>query len=404
MPSENKPRQESPGSTDEVPRRKFDYCEHAILNKERKFIQWIQDSHPSLYKKLTASSKHNSVTLKEVLPALLGQLQNKDSAQRQIALQVIYQSTTTDDRYPSVWKMTRTPTGNIIKGVLGCLRDSDLTVRREAVRTLSGFLPTSFVDASFVKALADDGVRSRDAETAKTSIALLPGIRTDLRSFAVPSLISALHHSDEAVRQAACRVLGGLGPDSIDAVPKLVQLAISDPSDEVRVAAVDGVLKIAGRKTAVELFGQYISKLPSLIDLLRVAGESFRELRYDLQAPQRESQDKPGMSVTESADGPVPPDKFALEGKVYGRLAPKPFGLVEVLWTARFRSANYAELAKAVWGEPGLDLGHYDLGSARSKANRFFIKHKIPYRIKLVNKNRRASLVDLRQAANSDDS
>src|SRR5271169_3344377 len=107
MPSENKFPQESPSSINELPRREFDKFERIAINKERKFIQWIHDSHPSLYKKLTASIKDSSVTLKEVLPALLGQLQDKDSSQRQIALQVIYQGTTTDDIYPFRWPVTR---------------------------------------------------------------------------------------------------------------------------------------------------------------------------------------------------------------------------------------------------------------------------------------------------------
>jgi hypothetical protein len=413
MPSENKPPQESPGSINELPRREFSILERIAINKERKFIQWIHDSHLSLYKKLTVSNKHSSVTLKAVLPALLSQLQNKDSTQRQIALQVIYQGTTTDDRYPFRWQVPQALTENTIKEVLGCLRDSDPTVCREAVHTLSGFLPAFLdtlsllaypfhIDAHFVKALADHGVRNRDPETAISSIALLWRVNQDLRSFAVPPLISALNNKNDKIRQNACGVLGSLGRDSIDAVPKLVQLAVSDTSDKVRLAAIDAALQIAGRRTAVELFRKDASTTRSLIELLRIGGEPFRKLRYELLAPQLETQDKSGVPSGRN-EGPIPPDKFAFNGKVNEGLRGKSYKLVEYLWNTHFRTATSAELADEVWGDDR-ELDHYDLGSARSKANTFFKGNALPFRIRLSDKCQRATLVDLRRTGGQNDS
>jgi hypothetical protein len=402
MPSENKPHQESPGSTDELPRREFSFRQRVALSQERAFIQWIKDSHPSIYEKLSSSSISVSLTLKDVLPVLLKQLDNQDPVERQIALQLIYKATTTDGGYSFYWPVPKTLEKDIIKGVLRCLRESNLTVRREAVRTLRGFRPYSYqssltdarcefaLDDSFVKALANDGVKNPDTEISKTAIEVLGYIGTDLRSFAVPSLISALSHDDDTVCQLASDTLRDLGRDSVGAVPHLVELAISDRSDNVRVAAVNGVLKIAGHETAVELFRQKGTSLQSLIDLLRTKGEAFRQLRYDLQAPM---------------DGPIRPDKFAFKGVVYEGLRGKAYKLVEYLWKARFRTATNAELAIEVWGDDKLELDHNDLGSARSKANTFFKENSLPlpFRIKLSDNCQDATLVDLRLTGNPND-
>ena len=99
-------------------------------------------------------------------------------------------------------------------------------------------------------------------------------------------------------------------------------------------------------------------------------------------------------------EGPIPPDKFAFDNVVYQGLRTKPYRLIEVLWTAQNRTVANIDLAREVWGDPTLQLTHNELGSAQSKANRFFENKSIPFRIETRDKCRYAILIDQRQSSN----
>ncbi len=60
---------------------------------------------------------------------------------------------------------------------------------------------------------------------------------------ALPLLIDGLHGEDPMLRDIACAVLGELGPDAGEAVPKLIEL-MQTSSEETRMAAALSLMRI----------------------------------------------------------------------------------------------------------------------------------------------------------------
>jgi hypothetical protein len=85
-------------------------------------------------------------------------------------------------------------------------------------------------------------------------------------------------------------------------------------------------------------------------------------------------------------DGPVPPDAFWYKGSIFHGLQPKPYRLVEHLWTCTNMTADVRDLAEPVWGDHEAETGDNALGSVRRQANRFFQRHAIPYQVRIKNK------------------
>jgi hypothetical protein len=124
--------------------------------------------------------------------------------------------------------------------------------------------------------------------------------------------------------------------------------------------------------------------------------ESSQEARHADGSPASKA-DSPGdrllsgRSHDPSADGPVPPDAFRHEARLYHGLQPKPYRLVEYLWGCENRTSPFHDLAEPVWGDREQMVPDCGPGSLRRQANRFFAKHAIPYKVSI--KNRMAALV-----------
>lgn len=91
-------------------------------------------------------------------------------------------------------------------------------------------------------------------------------------------------------------------------------------------------------------------------------------------------------------DGPVEPSGFLWCGTPYSGLPPIPFRLVKYLWTQAGRAADFEALAEPVWGDKNTIVDTGMVGSARKKANKFFERHGIPFKLTLREKDHRVWL------------
>ncbi len=81
-------------------------------------------------------------------------------------------------------------------------------------------------------------------------------------------------------------------------------------------------------------------------------------------------------------DGPVPPNAFQWKGKFSEGLQEAPWRLVNALWSARNRTLPIdTELGGVVWLEHALEPDENQVDGVRTKANRFFDSHEIPFQV-----------------------
>jgi hypothetical protein len=239
-------------------------------------MQWIENSVlPILNIKL--ARKKGAAQLEKLLKKLPEKLQSRDKLRIQTALLVIYELATSDLFANGIPNQLLS---QLVTAILRCLRNSDPEVTRQAVHTLES-LPWSNTET--VRELAKYGATNPDAETARSTIALLAKLEINRRSAAVPFLSAALSHADEGVREAACDALRQMGPDSRKTIEELTKLATSDASSDVRKAATLAVLEIMGLENTVKHFQRKISVMAPFLDFLRDAGASFRALRLELE-------------------------------------------------------------------------------------------------------------------------
>ena len=107
------------------------------------------------------------------------------------------------------------------------------------------------------------------------------------QSVGVPFLIKALGRTEGGICEAACKALGALEADSLDAVPALVQIVVSDSGEEVRKAALRALLKIQGHEASVKQLSREASDQQSFPTFLASGGKEFRELRQCVAATWR---------------------------------------------------------------------------------------------------------------------
>ena len=81
-------------------------------------------------------------------------------------------------------------------------------------------------------------------------------------------------------------------------------------------------------------------------------------------------------------DGPVAPDGFRHDGKVYDTpsLARGPFRALSVAWESEGRCANREDLAGTLYGDREEQLNENTLRDLRGTLNDFFRAHDIPYK------------------------
>jgi HEAT repeat protein len=121
--------------------------------------------------------------------------------------------------------------------LLDTLDDPDSSVRRAAVENLS-HIEDERALRKLLEAARDSSAKIRSA--AAQSLAYME------HSAALPELLCLLDDADPWVRYHAARSLGRLR--SLEALDALSQLAQSDPATHVRIAAVDALGSIGGRR------------------------------------------------------------------------------------------------------------------------------------------------------------
>ena len=120
----------------------------------------------------------------------------------------------------------------VIKQLVGALKDPNLEVRRMAVDALTG-IGTGAEDA--VEPLADIlQDQKQPADLRRNAIAAIQSIYA---GYAVKPLIKALDDPDPDVRGKAAIALGSIREKAKDAVPKLISLVEEDPYGDVRAKA-----------------------------------------------------------------------------------------------------------------------------------------------------------------------
>ena len=98
--------------------------------------------------------------------------------------------------------------------------------------------------------------------------------------------------------------------------------------------------------------------------------------------------------MSDTQEGPIPPDKFAFAGKCERISRRQVWQLVNALWKSPNRKISLDLLAGPLWGNSKHDISIIALGSIRQASNRFFTKHEMPFRVRL--KQEEAFLVDER--------
>jgi hypothetical protein len=88
--------------------------------------------------------------------------------------------------------------------------------------------------------------------------------------------------------------------------------------------------------------------------------------------------------VLVNSNGPVAPSWFWWNGNQYQVRQPLIWRLIDFLWQAATRSAEFEELAEHVWQDHATAMTDGTTGSARTKANRFFQDHGIPLKVTVI--------------------
>ena len=92
------------------------------------------------------------------------------------------------------------------------------------------------------------------------------------------------------------------------------------------------------------------------------------------------------------SDGPIA-GGFRWNGKEHYGLIDKPNSLVRVLWNSENRVAGFDDCAGPVWGDHNADVTYESLASLRTRVNKFFKKHGIPFRVEVSKKVGEVSLL-----------
>ncbi len=257
---------------------------HSYLGKQtlQVFIRDIRASQDSLHRRIAeAINKSEELNQENFVRLLLAELRSNSGPRSLVAMDLIQKSATTLQENHFSIRLSYALQDDIVEILTSKLRHSNRNIRKTVLNTLGHFVGR--FNENVVTSLTEFGVSSTDASVALASIKLLHSTDSDLRSVAVPSLIVAFGHASEDVRMAACEALRSLGQDSLPAVAALVGIVQSDDSDELKIAALEGLLEIQTHDSVVDRLRQEGSKLQSTIGLLRRGGQRFRKLRQDLE-------------------------------------------------------------------------------------------------------------------------
>jgi hypothetical protein len=99
----------------------------------------------------------------------------------------------------------------------------------------------------------------------------------------------------------------------------------------------------------------------------------------------RTSSNKPANGPVQS-NGPVAPYWFWWNGQRYEVQQPLIWRLIDFLWQAATRSAEFEELAEHVWQDHAALMGEAATNSARTKARKFFQQHDIPLTVRVIDR------------------
>jgi excisionase family DNA binding protein len=177
----------------------------------------------------------------------------------------------------------------LVDRVSRAAEDADPRVRRASIAALRAFGPKTplAVVGALVRVIASPG--AQDDELVKMAIEGLADCGQDAASEAVDTLAVVVRDDRLAAdtRVAACKVLGGLGPDAKPASDALAAVVIGagakSTTAEVRVAAAQALIRVAELS---ELASQATTKdqRRDLLSLLRQIGPEATDARRALQA------------------------------------------------------------------------------------------------------------------------
>ena len=263
-------------------------CKRTVAAK--RLVRRIEKSNPALFRKIASATNANDLNLEVVITVLLSENALLTSAAgRRDNFRLVCESV--EALVSDEWCTFALPAQLEDLFTLLCksLDDDDLQIRRLAVRALRSYIYLGGIseELRIVQILNDGGITNKDPVTARTAIIALMDVDRNVASEAVAALISALSHADDDVRRLACDALGGLCEDSLEAIPALVEVAWSDTSDDVGLAAVQALMRMIAVDDLVEKLFEAAGDLKKLLSRLRIGGEPLREARQKLQQRQR---------------------------------------------------------------------------------------------------------------------
>lgn len=171
----------------------------------------------------------------------------------------------------AAWRSIGAPLKSAVQHLVAVLKDHDLDVRREAIRTLASlgeqahYIALTLRIALKASAMRDPDEAVRD-EAVQGLIQIGPQTRTPL-----PALVEGLHDELVAVRFGAANALGELGPEARPAVGALIH-SLRDANAGVRVEAARALWKIDRRDRIA---------VPILIEALEGPDEVLRWIAAD---------------------------------------------------------------------------------------------------------------------------
>jgi hypothetical protein len=283
-PAESGPPVEQAPPTRPVPTGHYERTEAAT-----RLVRRIKKSNPALYCKIPSATSANDPNLEVVITVLLSENALLTSAAgRRDNFRLVCESV--EALVSDKWYTFALPAQLEELFTLLCKSlDDDLQVRRLAIRALRSYIFIGDIsdELRIVQILNTSGITNEEPVTAQTAIIALKDVDRNVASESVPALISALSHADDKVRRLACEALDDLCEDSLDAIPALVEVAWSDTSDDVGLAAVRALMRMITVDKLVQVLLDASGDLEKLLSRLRIGGEPLRELRQKLQQRQR---------------------------------------------------------------------------------------------------------------------
>jgi HEAT repeats len=289
--AETRPAKSRPATNPTRSTGQFGMSWHHGFTSARGIVREIQKSNPPLYRKIAAVTSANHPHLDQIITVLLEEVKSKSAARRRYAFRLMCSSMNAiegdDYELEGALPKQRKLVFNLL---CRSLRNDDWQVRVWAVRALAYYIAEDLGEQRrIVRILIKDGIANEDPATAISAIdTLRKYVDRDVASGAVPALVSALVHTDDEVRKLACEALRYFYKDSLEVVPALASVVLTDTSDVVGLAAMQALMKIVSVEELVQTLFDAADDLDNLLSRLRIGGKPLRVVRQRLKGRQLE--------------------------------------------------------------------------------------------------------------------